>query len=133
VEVHSVRPAMRRSLRGSTSVDMVIEITQRRNGYFSREVQKQMDEGGVPVVNPDFIYRAGATIVIDPATRNVRRVIRTAGTITDDLEMDRVRSFRTGGQSGNAFDGGLGVSLQNAQPGDRNEPFALLHAEEEIH
>ena len=131
VEVHSVRPAMRRSLQGSTSVDLVIEITQKRNGYFSREVQKQMDAGTVPMSQPDFVYRAGATIVIDPATRDVRRVIRTAGTITDDAEMDRVRRFRMGEHDGgNAFDGGLGVSLQNEEPGDRHEPFALLHAEE---
>ena len=133
VEVHSVRPAMRRSLQGSTSVDLVIEITQKRNGYFSREVQKQMDTGTTPAAKPDFIYRAGATIVIDPATREVRRVIRTAGTITDDLEMDRVRRFRMGEHDGgNAFDGGLGVSLQKEEPLDRHEPFALLHAEEEL-
>ena len=128
-----MRPAMRRSVNGSTSVDLVIEITQKRHGYFSREVQKQMDAGTGTAAKPDFIYRAGATIVIDPSTRDVRRVIRTAGTITDDAEMDRVRRYRMGEHDGgNAFDGGLGVSLQQEEPGDRHEPFALLHAEEEM-
>ena len=40
VEVHSVRPAIRRTVQGSTSVDLVIEITQRRDGYFDLEVQE---------------------------------------------------------------------------------------------
>lgn len=134
VEVHSVRPAIRRTVQGSTSVDLVIEITQRRDGYFDLEVQKQMDAAGATGGLPDFIYRAGATIVIDPATREVRRIIRTAGTVIDDFEMDRVRRFRMGQHDGgNAFDGGIGVSLQMAGPRDRNEPFALLHAEEEMH
>jgi hypothetical protein len=132
VEVHSVRPAMRRTLQGSTSIDLVIEITQRRDGYFDDEIQKRMDAGSTEKRQPDFIYRAGVTIVIDPATRDVRRVIRTAGTITDDFEMDRVRRFRMGEHDGgNAFDGGLGVSLQHEDRMDRYEPFALLHAAEE--
>ena len=132
VEVHSVRPAMRRTLQGSTSIDLVIEITQKRDGYFERELQAKMDAGVPETRQPDFIYRAGVTIVIDPATRDVRRVIRTAGTIIDDGEMDRVRRFRMGEHDGgNAFDGGLGVSLQHEDPKDRYEPFALLHAAEE--
>ena len=70
---------------------------------------------------------------VDPATREVRRVIRTAGTISDELEMDRVRRFRMGEHDGgNAFDGGLGVSLQFEDPNDRYEPFALLHAAEGV-
>jgi len=133
VEVHSVRPAMRRSLRGTTTIDLVIEVTQRRDGYFDPEVQEKQDVGRAEQIPPDFIYRAGATIVIDPATREVRRVIRTPGTISDDREMDRVRRFRMGQHDGgNAFDGGLGRSLRFEQAGDRDEPFALLHASEEV-
>ena len=125
---------MRRTLQGSTSIDLVIEITQKRDGYFDRE---RAGEDGCrrrrDTRNRDFIYRAGVTILIDPATRDVRRVIRTAGTIADDHEMDRVRRFRMGEHDGgNAFDGGLGVSLQREDPTDRDEPFALLHAAEEV-
>jgi hypothetical protein len=133
VEVHAVRPAMRRGSQGMLKTDLVIEVTQRRDGYFDTDVQKRMDAGGGERIPPDFIYRAGATIVIDPATREVRRVIRTAGTITDEGEMDRVRRFRMGARDGgNAFDGGLGRSLR-VQEGQRDEPFALLHAAAEVY
>ena len=132
VEIHSVRPALRRSVQGNSKIDLVIEVTQRRDGYFDTAVQRKIDAGG-PRVPPDFIYRAGATIVIDPATRDVRRVIRTPGTISDDRELDRVRRFRMGAhEGGNAFDGGLGRSLRFEQDDDRDEPFALLHAVEEV-
>jgi hypothetical protein len=134
VEVHSVRPATRRSSQGTTTIDLVIEVTQRRDGYFDLDVQKKMDAGDAPRVEPDFHYRAGATIVIDPASREVRRVIRTPGTIADDREMDRVRRFRMGEHDGgNAFDGGLGTSLRLRGDDDRDEPFAMLHAAEEVH
>lgn len=130
VEIHSVRPALRRSLQGMTKVDLVIEVTQRRDGYFDMEEQAQMDRGGAERRPPDFVYRAGATIVIDPATLDVRRVIRTPGTIIDHVEMDRVRQFRKGAHDGgNAFDGGLGTSLRVER---RDEPFALLHAAQEV-
>ena len=133
VEVHSVRPAVRRSLQGTVKTDLVIEVTQRRDGYFDPEVQSAMDAGPAKRKAPDFIYRAGATIIIDPATREVRRVIRTPGTIIDNDELDRVRRFLQGewGNSGNAFDGGLAASLSVTDGKDRHEPFALLHALEE--
>jgi hypothetical protein len=133
IEVHSVRPAMRRSVQGTTKIDLVIEVTQRRDGYFDAGIQQQMDAGGQERIPPDFIYRAGTTIVIDPATREVRRVIRTPGTIADDREMERVRRFRMGEhEGGNAFDGGLWRSLRFERDDDRDEPFALLHAAEEV-
>jgi len=133
VEVHSVRPAVRRSMQGTPKTDLVIEVTQRRDGYFDPEVQTAMDAGPAKRQAPDFIYRAGATIIIDPATREVRRVIRTPGTIIDNAELDRVRRFLLGewGNSGNAFDGGVAASLSVSDERDRQEPFALLHALEE--
>ena len=113
VEIHSARPAIRRTLNGDTRTDLVVEITQRRRGYFDREVQKKLD-GGTQLLSPDapqhdFVFRAGCTILIDPVTAEVRRVIRTPGTIADHTELDRVRRFLTGeaGGIGNAFDAGL--------------------------
>lgn len=138
VEIHAVRPAMRRTASGMTSTDLVIEITQRRDGYFDPKEQTKMDTpttGGKPKRGkPDFRYRAGATVLIDPSTREVRRVIRTPGTIADNDELDRVRRFLLGegGGSGNAFDGGLAMSLRLHDAGDRDEPFALLHQLEEV-
>jgi hypothetical protein len=145
VEIHSVRPAIRRTIAGITSADLVIEITQRRNGYFDEREQKAMDDpakqgelvsgsGRRRRGRPDFFYRAGATILIDPATREVRRVIRTPGTIADNAELSRVRRFLLGadGGSGNAFDGGLAISLRDRDFGGRDEPFALIHQMEEV-
>ena len=89
VEVHSVRTgAAARVLAESTVADLVVEITQRRRGYFdprqaegngqTGQVARRHDEKG------DFRYRAGCTLLIDPTTMEVRRVIRTPGTIADD-------------------------------------------------
>jgi len=135
VEVHAARPAVRRTAAGMVSTDLVIEITQRRDGYFDPEEQRKMDAGAKRKRGgPDFYYRAGATILIDPTTSEVRRVICTPGTIADDGELDRVRRFLLGegGGSGNAFDGGLATSLRERDPGARAEPFALLHHAEEL-
>lgn len=129
VEVHSVRPTIRRTVSGMTSVDLVIEITQRRDGYFDETVQTRMDKQRRGRRSPpDFFYRAGATILVDPSTRQVRRVIRTPGTIADDVELKRVRSFLLGESVGsdNAFDRGLGMSRQD-RTGRRDEPFAMVH------
>jgi hypothetical protein len=64
----------------------------------------------------------------------VRRVIRTPGTIADNNELARVRRFlgEGDGASGNAFDGGLAVSLRDREVDGREEPFALIHQLEEI-
>lgn len=132
VEIHAVRPAIRRGPHGTASTDLVIEITQRRFGYFDLEKQQQMDlrsAGARGEAKPDFIYRAGATIILDPATGSVRRVIHTPGTIASDEELDRVRQFLLGesGSSGNSFDGGLARSISQRDLSARDEPFALLH------
>jgi hypothetical protein len=139
VEVHAVRPAVRRTVSGTSLADLVIEITQRRDGYFDEAVQQAMDapskNGRRPKRRPpDFNYRAGATILIDPITREIRRVIRTSGTIADDNELARVRAFLLGEEagSGNSFDGGIAMSLSERANRDRDEPFALLHQLEEI-
>ena len=128
VEVHSVRRALRRSPRGETVADLVVEITQRRRGYFDTAKQKAMDQPGNldPQDKGDFRYRAGCTVLMDPTTMEVRRIIRTAGTIADDQHLERVRRFITEGASGpaNAFH-----PARNAM--QEREPFALLHRHQE--
>lgn len=136
VEVHAVRPAIRRTVQGGMRTDLVVEVTQRRRGYFDDKVQRKMDRQGNSIPrheDGDFKYRAGCTILIDPATQEVRRVIRTPGTITDDAELDRLRRFLRGdtGATGNAFDAGLADSLSAGRAIGRNEPFALLHQDPE--
>jgi hypothetical protein len=129
VEVHSVRRALRRSPRGETVADLVVEITQRRRAYFDPEKQKEMDKPGMihaPQEKGDFRYRAGVTVLMDPTTMQVRRVIRTAGTIADDVQLERIRRYISEGAPGpsNAF--------QPARNAIRSrEPFALLHRQAE--
>jgi hypothetical protein len=132
VEVHAARPALRRTIDGGAHTDIVIEITQRRRGYFDANVQEAVDAGR-PAPKPDFIFRAGCTALVDPRTAEVRRVIRTAGTITATAELDRVRDFLTGrrGVVGNSFDAGFAESLADEYRSTRVEPFALLHQLEE--
>jgi hypothetical protein len=63
---------------------------------------------------------------MNPASMEVRRVIRTPGTIADDEQLNRLRRYLTGG--------GLEPTNAFAPPGnpmDAREPFALLHAETE--
>lgn len=128
VEVHSVRRALRRSPRGETVADLVVEITQRRRGYFDPDTQRKRDTDGVSdqTDRGDFRYRAGCTILMDPTTMEVRRVIRTAGTIADDVQLERVRRFITEGAPGpaDAF-----FPARNAM--QEREPFALLHRHQE--
>jgi hypothetical protein len=128
VEVHSVRRATRLSPRGARVTDLVVEITQRRRGYFDPDVQAEKDKGpALPAEERgDFIYRAGCTLLLDPERMVVRRVIRTPGTVSDDRELARQRSFLLDGGlvPANAFD-------QASRSLTAREPFALLHAHEE--
>ncbi len=132
VEVHAVRPSVRRTINGNLRTDLVVEITQRRRGYFDRAKQRRMDQPGKPIPpqeDGDFKFRTGCTVLIDPATQQVRRIIRTPGNVANDSELDRVRRYLLGesGASGNAFDAGLADSLSSGRRTVRQEPFALLH------
>jgi hypothetical protein len=128
VEVHSVRTALRRTTRGATVPDLVVEITQRRRGYHDADTQRDVDKGKVSLKDGDsgdFRYRAGCTLLIDPQTMSVRRVIRTAGTIDDDDQLERVRRFLTGElEPTNAFDKARAAMTVR-------EPFAMLHRDGE--
>jgi hypothetical protein len=136
IEVHSIRPTLRRTINGSVHVDLVVEITQRRRGYFDRRDQRKQDQQTgqmAPDAHGDFLYRAGATILIDPITQHVRRIIRTAGTIADNRELERVRRYLRGeiGAGNNAFDAGFTGQIRPGVSATRNEPFALLHQRSE--
>ncbi len=128
VEVHSVRTALRRTTRGATVPHLVVEITQRRRGYYDADVQRDVDKGKVKLKdgdNGDFRYRAGCTLLIDPQTMAVRRVIRTAGAIDDNDQLERVRGFLTGElEPTNAFEKARAAMAAR-------EPFALLHRDGE--
>lgn len=136
IEVHSVRPAIRRTVAGEFRTDLVVEITQRRRGYFNPAEQKQMDKKRNTIArgsDGDFKYRSGCTILIDPVKQMIRRVIRTAGNIADNTELERLRRFLVGevDTGGNAFDAGLVLSARDKSIVPPVEPFALLHQDPE--
>ncbi len=111
LEVHAVRTALRRGSKGSLITELVVEITQRRRGYFEPAEQEAVDAGQReidPDDDGDFTFRRGCTLLINPGTMAVRRVIRTAGSIDDNRQMERVRAFltREDPPPNNAFDGG---------------------------
>jgi hypothetical protein len=121
VEIHSMRSAMRRGNKGSLLRDLVVEIVQRRRGYFDRSKQKEADAGQVkfgPDDHGDFTFRRGCTILFNPDTGDVRRVIRTRGTIADNDDLDRVRRFllREEPEGDNAYyaDPYIGTRNENA-------------------
>ena len=140
-EIHSVRSALRRTPRGGTLTDLVVEITQRRRGYLDQETQKQQDSGTATRQEPyNFIYRAGCTLIIDLKEMKIRYVIRTPGTINDDSQLEQLRRFlngETGQDAPNAFDSpavALTASMAGGLRGAHQvfrEPFALLHHHDE--
>ncbi len=142
VEVHSVRPIMRRPFEMNGEVSLVVEVLQRRRGFFDREVQKEMDAAGKVYdygFRGDFIYRAGSTFFLNPETRGIYSVIKTPGTVASDEELERMRSWITGEDLPlhHAFDRGTLSLGEGSDPNhevtdpNRDEPFAMLHEHEE--
>lgn len=125
VHVQAIRTAVRTGKHGAPVTEMVVEILQRRRGYFDRDRQAAIDSGLIPITRDDkgdFTYRAGCTLLIDPVTMQLRRVIRTAGTIEDSKALDRMRRFLSGEglDPVNAFDSAVSTLRMG-------EPFAVLH------
>jgi hypothetical protein len=56
----------------------------------------------------------------------------TSGDVADDERLERIRKFllgESGHNAGNAFDGGIAMSLASERASySAQEPFALLHA-----
>jgi hypothetical protein len=118
-EVHSVRLANRVGPDGEQEQQIIIEITQERRGYRTPEVQEQVEQQGrVKGATADFIFRGGATLVVDLRTRIVRYCI--IKDIASDERLSTQREFQFGAK-GEA----LGATYFGASR--RAEPFAFLH------
>lgn len=129
IEVHSVRPTRRVGPDGQHLVDLIVEITQRRNGYLDEELQGREDErrGRRPAkggkrrrasAQPDFQFRGGCTLVITLETGTVRYAI-----VKDILSEDRLRRERA--YTGESHT--LRATYFSDAAGRVAEPFALLH------
>ena len=138
VEVHSVRTTRRAGPDGQDIRQLVIEVTQRRSGYFSRADQTKYDAmpeaarlaerkaveaaaaaaGTEPAPPPPtFVFRGGATLIIDLRDNTLRYVIRKS--INDNTRLDAQRQF--------LLDADEGDTAFTYNRGQANEPFALLH------
>jgi hypothetical protein len=122
VEVHSARIARRSGPDGQELSQLIVQITQRRRGYYDAENQKAADEGTLKTSepekrdDPDFWFRGGSTLHIDLRDGRLRRFIRKR--IDDDDRLERERRFRLGAR------GGL---LAVDDKADEAEPFAMMH------
>jgi hypothetical protein len=117
VEVHSVRTTRRAGPDGQDLRQLVIEVTQRRRGYFDPERQKKADAGGKAPATADFIFRGGATLIIDLKEELLRYVIRKP--IADDTRLDEQRKILSNPE-------GFGFTYNPYESGE-HEPFAMIH------
>ncbi len=136
LEIHSVRPARRIGPEGQTITELVVEMTQRRRGYYSTETQKEADSGMKDPPKPDFIFRGGCTLLIDLKTAEVRYCIYK--NIGSKNRLDRMRSFLLGdgspslratyfGDPRKAYFQRLTTRWKEQEEELEIEPFALLH------
>ena len=124
VEVHSVRLARRTSPGGDPVTDIVIELLQQRRGYLNAKKQKRVDANGPPKKDrPDFIFRGGCTLLVDPSTYQVRYAINKHILSEGPGRLERQRDYMAGD----------GTGLRATYFGDptretaAREPFGLLH------
>ncbi len=123
VEVHSVRVARRTAPGGGSVTDLVVEVMQRRRGYFDPDRQEQVDKQKriLPGADRgDFTFRGGCTLLIDPATSSVRYAITKH--MLSGRRLRQQRGFLTGEDSSLRA-----TYFGDPTRGNGREPFAILH------
>lgn len=121
VEVHSVRTTRRAGPDGQDIRQLIVEITQRRRGFFDDGIQKAQDKAANGEIKaPDFIFRGGATLIFDLRNHKLRYAIRKR--IDDDVRLAEQREFLRRYQR-------LGVlgAAYGAPGWAAAEPFAMIH------
>jgi len=140
LEVHSVRPARRIGPQGQAVSDLVIEMTQRRRGYYSAQIQADVDSGKLDPPEPDFIFRGGCTLLVDPDTAQVRYCVYK--NIMSEDRLKRTREFLTESDSPSlratyfgdprrVYYRGITVTGEEGKAASAMEPFAFLHRSSE--
>jgi hypothetical protein len=121
VEVHSVRTCRRAGPDGQDLRQLVIEITQKRQGFLDADMQIAQDQQDlISTTAPlpsDFQFRGGATLIIDLRDGKVRYVICKRIDDNDRLIYQR-RFLETGS-------GSLALTYRGATAKDN--PFAMTH------
>jgi len=120
VEVHSVRTTRRTGPDGQDVRQLVIEVAQRRRGFYTAEQQQTEDKKRQESpADPEFIFRGGATLIFDMFSGKLRYSIRKR--ITDDKRLKTQRDFLN-----DRFTGNLGMAYSGTD-GFAREPFAMVH------
>lgn len=118
VEVHSVRSSRRSGPDGQDLRQLIVEVTQRRDGYFDPRRQRERDAEALErSEDGDFVFRGGATLIIDLRDGALRYIVRKS--IDDDERLDAQRRFLQVGS----------FSLAMTYRGHRrsDNPFAMTH------
>ena len=131
LEANSTRLAYRVGPGGRTITDLVVEVNQERRGYLNPSKQRDADNGTLDTDKypADFIFRGGATMLIDVETGEVRYVI--AKNIDSNRRLNRQRQFLDSPETSMGYTY-FGDSRVNYFKGDDSleEPFALLHGDD---
>ena len=116
---------------GFTIRDLIVEVIQKRRGYFDAKVQKKVDGLGhdlatdpselEPEYRPDFHMRGGCTILIDGESGMVRYVI--AKDVLSERRLDRHRKYISGDDTSRA----RGDATRRHRESSSLEPFAAMH------
>jgi hypothetical protein len=91
LEIHSVRPARRIGPDNQTATELVVEMTQLRRAYCDPDLQARVDKGMADPPKPDFIFRGGCTLLVDPETARVKYAIYKS--ILSENRLKRIRDF----------------------------------------
>lgn len=122
-EVNSARISRRIGPDGTELHMLIVQLTQRRRGYFDPEEQKAADAddygaiGDERKARPDFWFRGGATLHVDLRDGKLLRIIRKR--IDNKERRDEEVAFRTGDDTGTV-----------AAVAHGGEPFAFMHMAE---
>lgn len=126
IRINSVRLAYRTSRSLQSLSDLVVEFNQRRRGYLDPDVQAAVDAGTIPPGEPDFIFRGGATMLIDINTGRVRYV--TSKGIDSERRLNIQRQYLGSPEASLAYTYFGNPRLNYFKvDGSQREPFALLH------
>lgn len=94
-EVHAASPARRVGPDGNLESELIVSVTQRRQGFFDSKRQAQADDGKLPPhVRGDFWFRGGCTLVINLDTAQPRLIIRKDILAPGRLERQRLHLQR---------------------------------------
>jgi len=140
IQIATVRATRRSGPDGENIRQMVVHVTQRRYGFFEPTVQEACDKGDLIVAGKtekdltpeqlelraagkhklegevDFIFRGGATMIIDLGDNCLRYVISKA--IDCPVRLDEQRQV---------YQQAAGTAFTYDRSGRDLEPFALLH------